>query len=95
MKATGIVRRIDDLGRVVIPRDIRRTLHIRYGDPLEIFVTEEGGVTFQPYCPSLAKDIRDMKDNISEALDCVENSAAVEEIKSYLEKAARLIDELE
>ena len=43
MKATGIVRRIDDLGRVVIPKEIRRTLRIREGDPLEIFVDREGG----------------------------------------------------
>lgn len=40
MKATGIVRRIDDLGRVVIPKEIRRTLAIREGDPLEIYTTE-------------------------------------------------------
>ncbi len=44
MKATGIVRRIDDLGRVVIPKEIRRTLRIREGDPLEIFVDREGEV---------------------------------------------------
>lgn len=44
MKATGIVRRIDDLGRVVIPKEIRRTLRIREGDPLEIFTDREGGV---------------------------------------------------
>ncbi len=43
MKATGIVRRIDDLGRVVIPKEIRRTLRIREGDPLEIFTDREGG----------------------------------------------------
>ena len=43
MKATGIVRRIDDLGRVVIPKEIRRTLRIREGDPLEIFTDHEGG----------------------------------------------------
>ena len=42
MKATGIVRRIDDLGRVVIPKEIRRTMHIREGDPLEIFTDKEG-----------------------------------------------------
>ena len=48
MKATGIIRRIDDLGRVVIPRDIRRTVHIREGDPLEIFI-ENGGVIFKKY----------------------------------------------
>ncbi len=44
MKATGIVRRIDDLGRVVIPKEIRRTLRIREGDPLEIFVDRDGEV---------------------------------------------------
>ena len=42
MKATGIVRRIDDLGRVVIPKEIRRTLRIREGDPLEIYTDREG-----------------------------------------------------
>ena len=47
MKATGIVRRIDDLGRVVIPKEIRRTMHIREGDPLEIFTDKEGGVIFK------------------------------------------------
>ena len=47
MKATGIVRRIDDLGRVVIPKEIRRTLRIREGDPLEIFTEREGGVIFK------------------------------------------------
>lgn len=49
MKATGIVRRIDDLGRVVIPKGLRRTLHIEEGDPLEIFTDDEGGVTFKKY----------------------------------------------
>ena len=48
MKATGIIRRIDDLGRVVIPREIRRTLKIREGDPLEIYV-DRGTVIFQKY----------------------------------------------
>ena len=44
MKATGIVRRIDDLGRVVIPKEIRRTLHIREGEPMEIFMGREGEI---------------------------------------------------
>lgn len=48
MKATGIVRRIDDLGRVVIPKEIRRTLAIREGDPLEIYTTDDG-VLFRKY----------------------------------------------
>ncbi|MGL4848499.1 MAG: stage V sporulation protein T [Clostridium sp.] len=51
MKATGIVRRIDDLGRVVIPKEIRRTLRIREGDPLEIFTDREGGVILKKYSP--------------------------------------------
>ena len=51
MKATGIVRRIDDLGRVVIPKEIRRTMRIREGDPLEIFVSNEGEVIFKKYSP--------------------------------------------
>ncbi|HIS44519.1 MAG TPA: AbrB/MazE/SpoVT family DNA-binding domain-containing protein [Candidatus Scatomorpha merdigallinarum] len=51
MKATGIVRRIDDLGRVVIPKEIRRTLRIREGDPLEIFTDKDGEVIFKKYSP--------------------------------------------
>lgn len=51
MKATGIVRRIDDLGRVVIPKEIRRTMHIREGAPLEIFTNDEGDVIFRKYSP--------------------------------------------
>ncbi|MBQ9974331.1 MAG: AbrB/MazE/SpoVT family DNA-binding domain-containing protein [Oscillospiraceae bacterium] len=49
MKATGIVRRIDDLGRVVIPKEIRRTMRIREGDPLEIYTDKEGAVIFRKY----------------------------------------------
>ena len=49
MKATGIVRRIDDLGRIVIPKEIRNSLHINEGDPMEIFLDETGGVVFQKY----------------------------------------------
>ena len=49
MKATGIVRRIDDLGRVVVPKEIRRTLRIREGDPLEIFTDREGEIILKKY----------------------------------------------
>ena len=51
MKATGIVRRIDDLGRVVIPKEIRRTMRIREGDPLEIYTDRDGEVIFKKYSP--------------------------------------------
>lgn len=51
MKATGIVRRIDDLGRVVIPKEIRRTLRVREGTPLEIFTDREGEIILKKYSP--------------------------------------------
>ena len=51
MKATGIVRRIDDLGRVVIPKEIRRTLRIRESDPLEIFTDKDGEIILKKYSP--------------------------------------------
>ena len=49
MRATGIVRRIDDLGRIVIPKEIRRTLRIKEGDPLELYTTRDGEVVFKKY----------------------------------------------
>ena len=51
MKATGVVRRIDDLGRVVIPKEIRKTLRIKEGEPLEIFTDREGQVILKKYSP--------------------------------------------
>ena len=60
MKATGIVRRIDDLGRVVIPKEIRRTLRIREGDPLEIFTDRDGEVILKEVLPNFrARSIRE------------------------------------
>ncbi|MDO4549332.1 MAG: stage V sporulation T C-terminal domain-containing protein [Clostridia bacterium] len=64
MRATGIVRRIDELGRVVIPKEIRRTLRIREGDPLEIFTDHDGEIVLKKYSPigeiaSIAKDYTD------------------------------------
>ncbi len=66
MKATGIVRRIDDLGRVVIPKEIRRTLRIREGDPLEIFTDREGGVILKKYSP--IGELSDFSKEYTEAL---------------------------
>ena len=66
MKATGIVRRIDDLGRVVIPKEIRRTLHIRDGDPLEIYTEKDGEVIFKKYSP--VGEISDFAMQICESL---------------------------
>ncbi len=69
MKATGIVRRIDDLGRVVIPKEIRRTLRIREGDPLEIFVDHDGEVILKKYSPigELGEFAQEYADSLYEA----------------------------
>lgn len=66
MKATGIVRRIDDLGRVVIPKEIRRTLRIREGDPLEIFTDREGEIILKKYSP--IGELSDFAQQYSDAL---------------------------
>ena len=66
MKATGIVRRVDDLGRIVIPKEIRRTLRIREGDPLEIYTEKDGGVIFRKYSPM--GDLQDFAAQICESI---------------------------
>ena len=70
MKATGIVRRIDDLGRVVIPKEIRRTMRIKEGDPLEIFVDREGEVILKKYSPitELGDFAKEYADALSDTL---------------------------
>lgn len=76
MKATGIVRRIDELGRVVIPKEIRRTLRIREGDPLEIFTDREGEVILKKYSP--IGELGDFAREYAEALHmCFGHVAAI------------------
>lgn len=72
MKATGIVRRIDDLGRVVIPKEIRRTYRIRVGDPLEIFTDRDGQIVFKKYSPiaELSDYAQEYVNTLKEALEC-------------------------
>lgn len=78
MKATGIVRRIDELGRVIIPKEIRRMLHINEGNPLEIYLTEDGnGVIFQKYRP-LGID-----PTITKIADAMASSAGLSPIAVY------------
>lgn len=71
MKATGIVRRIDDLGRVVIPKEIRRTLRIRENDPLEIFTDRDGEIIFKKYSP-----MGDLGDFAQEYVDALHESTS-------------------
>lgn len=61
MKATGIIRRIDDLGRVVIPKEIRRAMKVREGDPLEIYTEKNGTICFRKYSPTDAMDLDTIK----------------------------------
>ena len=69
MKATGIVRRVDDLGRIVIPKEIRRTLRIREGDPLEIYTEKDGGVIFRKYSP-----MGDLQEFAAQMCDAISSS---------------------
>lgn len=76
MKATGIVRRIDDLGRIVVPKEIRRTLRIREGDPLEIFTNREGEIMLKKYSPvgelgEFARSYAQALAQTTEALVCI------------------------
>lgn len=73
MKATGIVRRIDDLGRVVIPKEIRRTLRIREGDPLEIFTDREGQIILKKYSPigEMSTFAKEYTESLSQTSGCI------------------------
>jgi len=97
LKATGIVRRIDDLGRVVIPKEIRRTLRIREGDPLEIFTDREGEVILKKYSPigELGDFAREYADSLHESVNhitCISDRDAIIAVagapkKEYMDKS--------
>ena len=91
MKATGIVRRVDDLGRVVIPKEIRRTASIREGDPLEIFIDEDGGVVFRKYIPTYRDDLMA---TLQDAADYYDNYEDDRTIAEQLRKIAKEVDAL-
>ena len=57
MSSLGIIRRVDDLGRIAIPKEIRRAMRIKEGDPLEIFATKEGEITLKPFKSSVVEDV--------------------------------------
>ena len=90
MKATGIVRRIDDLGRVVIPKEIRRTYNIREGDPLEIFL-QDGAVVFKKYNPGYRDDLMA---TLQDAADYYDNYEYDRTTAEQLRKIAKEIDAL-
>jgi stage V sporulation protein T len=89
MKATGIIRRIDDLGRVVIPREIRRSMHFHEGDPLEIYTTDDGGVVFKKYQSHVAEDLDGYTEAIRETLQ--DNGADYDTQHEAIEMLTNLI----
>lgn len=88
MKATGIIRRVDDLGRVVIPKEIRRTLKIREGDPLEIY-TERDAVVFKKYGHDLAHEADALLENVVCYLDA--DAPCRDEVRLALERVVLLL----
>ncbi len=78
MKATGIVRRVDDLGRVIIPKEARRACNIREGDPLEIFL-QDGAVVFKKYNPTYRDDLMATLQDAADYYDNYEDDRATAE----------------
>lgn len=89
MKATGIIRRMDDLGRVVIPKEIRRTAGIREGEPLEIFLNGRGTVCFRKYETNLCGDVDHLKNQIETYCNLPYETMA--RIKILLEEVRELV----
>lgn len=88
MRATGIVRRVDDLGRVVIPRDIRRTMGIREGEPMEIFL-ETDAVIFRRYSYNLVDEVKRVAELIE--CNCNADSETMADISRMLSTVAELV----
>ena len=89
MRATGIVRRIDDLGRVVIPRELRKNCGIKEGDPLEIFITYEGDILLRKYTFSLDRIIDHLKSQLTDYTDDYEYVSKVNKKLEELKKIVR------
>ena len=97
MKATGIIRRVDDLGRVVIPKEIRRTLHIREGEALEIYTDNINGmpvVSFAKYEHGFAEELACIGDKIHEAMSDQRWSKR-SEVRDHFDAIAKLLKEFE
>ena len=93
MKATGIVRRLDDLGRIVIPKEIRRSMGVGEGDPLEMFVdTDSGGLVLVPYRSEMSSKLKGMAENLSTLGQTPEHWKIAEELRQ-IAKRLQKIDE--
>lgn len=90
MKATGIVRRIDDLGRIVIPKEIRRSVGIHEGEPLEIFIEGEDTVCFRKYKINLGDAVVHLREQIENCGDDL-TYATLMRIDALLEEVQELV----
>lgn len=98
MKATGIVRRIDDLGRVVIPREIRKYLHIREGDPLEIFTDNRDGVGVLCFCKyetNFIQPLTALADRIDDEMMDSATNGQRSEVRKHFNEIAKILKEWE
>lgn len=95
MKATGIIRRIDDLGRIVIPKEIRRNMNIREGDPMEIYLDGDNRVVFEKYNSGLLPFIHNLADRVEDNEYDTLSPESVKEIKGLLNKISKIIKEEE
>ena len=87
MNGTGIVRRIDDLGRIVLPKEIRTRLHIRIGDPLEMFFNDEGSIILKKYSPDpeIKKSVDDLEYRFRRVFKEVGHKNSIEIIEKFKE----------
>lgn len=95
MKATGIIRRIDDLGRIVIPKEIRRNMNIREGDPMEIYLDGDNRVVFEKYNSGLLPFIHNLADRVEDNEYDTLSPESVKEIKGLLDKISKIVTEEE
>lgn len=98
MKATGIIRRVDDLGRVVIPKEIRRECGIREGEPLEIYVDKIGNapcVCFARYSVQFGDELNKMKEKFADEMECCGEYEMSAKFKKAITEAAKILKEFE
>lgn len=98
MKATGIIRRVDDLGRVVIPRDIRRNCRIYEGDPLEIYVDNLEGqpvVILSKYEPNFSSSLARLANSIDDEMEYTSTAGQRREVQEHFNEIAKILKEWE
>ena len=98
MRATGIIRRVDDLGRVVIPKEIRRQCRIREGEPLEIYVDTINSmpcVCFAKYATQFNDELNKVKEHITDEMDCCGEHELSDRFKQAIAEATKILKEFE